>query len=168
MGGVIFRPRHQNQPEIKDNDMREIKFRALTREGNIIKDIGCIEFFDDEMIIVNGEIPVKQIMQYTGLNDKNGVEIYDGDICLIVYSSGHLKQEDTVRIEWVDEFMTFCPFTNKEWDSYKRGMNHFKYCYEGDYRGDPPQLCFLCQYESYELLVIGNIHENPDLRGDNP
>jgi len=60
--------------------MREIKFRAVTREGKIIKDVGCIKFFEDGSIIVNGEIPVEKLIQYVGLKDKNGKEIYEGDI----------------------------------------------------------------------------------------
>lgn len=60
--------------------MREIKFRAITKEGKIIKNVGKIEFFEDDTIIVNDEIPIEQLVQYTGLKDKTGKEIYEGDI----------------------------------------------------------------------------------------
>jgi len=101
-------------------------------------------------MIKNGAV----LEQCTGLKDKNGKLIYEGDIVDI---GGH-----GYRIEYIEGFMTFCPFTDQEWNWYKRGSNHFKYCMDGDdYRAGKNH--FLFQYESYELDIIGNIHENPEL-----
>jgi hypothetical protein len=61
--------------------MREIKFRALTIEGKVIYEIKCIEFYKDGIIYVNNDtVPIKQLIQYAGLKDKNSKEIYEGDI----------------------------------------------------------------------------------------
>lgn len=61
--------------------MREIKFRAWKQStGCMIQHIGSIEFMVDGSYIINGEDPDCIIMQFTGLKDKNGKEIYDGDI----------------------------------------------------------------------------------------
>jgi len=105
--------------------------------------------------IVDGNIEDNFIVeQCTGLKDKNGKLIYEGDIVDI---GGH-----GYRIEYIEGFITFCPFTDQEWNWYKRGSNHFKYCMDGDdYRAGKNH--FLFQYESYELDIIGNIHENPEL-----
>jgi len=130
--------------------MREIKFRAWDDADGIHRDEGWMSYG-----ITNIACDADHIMQYTGKKDKAGKEMYGGDI--IKDHEGAIK-----RIEYIDDYMTFCPFTGIEWDLYNEGSNHFKYCYDVRDDGSRP-LKFLCWYESYELEVIGNIHENPDL-----
>ena len=67
--------------------MREIKFRAWDKiNKNMIYDrTGTI----DQTFFAYNDLPKGwELMQYTGLKDKNGKEIYEGDICKIEQLEG--------------------------------------------------------------------------------
>ena len=67
--------------------MREIKFRAWfpkgtdTGDGEIEKGEMCYDLAFEDYEPINDLLSgVEHLMQYTGLKDKNGKEIYEGDI----------------------------------------------------------------------------------------
>jgi hypothetical protein len=56
--------------------MREIKFRAWNKKNKQMVDSDCFDYF----WIMNPRPELFEIMQFTGVKDKNGKEIYEGDI----------------------------------------------------------------------------------------
>lgn len=80
------------------------------------------------------------VMQYTGLKDKNGKEIYDGDI-IELFGWGTQKESDG--------------FTVVEWDAEIMGWGFRMNTYAED-RYDFLKAVSHC-------VVVGNIYENPEL-----
>lgn len=79
--------------------MREIKFRAWGKKSK--KMVEC-DFWDVEGLMKPEDEYWSRPMQYTGLKDKNSVEIYEGDILEDEKGKGLIK--------WVPEHCAFLAF----------------------------------------------------------
>ena len=114
--------------------MREIKFRSfLKSNGEMLYD------FTQLSNNVNTDEELRVLMQYTGLKDKNGTEIYEGDILSTDLSRPYLIVEFRNGA-----FMLQCQDSGKSY-----------YDYFGTYGEN---LEFVEYHE-----VIGNIYEHPQL-----
>lgn len=124
--------------------MRTIKFRY--RFENIhtgekitpVMNISMIEnpgftpdIFDIEWTLLSRD-------QFTGLHDRNGKEIYEGDVCL--YSLDEFSERKMVRIEYLEELAAFAMTGLQDWP------------------------CLLAHYYKHNryLEVISNIYDNQD------
>lgn len=134
---------------------REIKFRVWDKDKKRMRDVTGINWYDeyiwvDETPMSGDKLPidVTPLMQFTGLKDKNGVEIYEGNI---------------VKMFWQYDGMT-----NYDYEiigEVKFEKEYLQYVVEGKEKEQITQFPFCeCDHnELIELEVVGNIYENKDL-----
>lgn len=132
---------------------REIKFRAWDEDSSTMiyckdsyrNDLGEFYFdFDGRLVLMLSdgdcetapEIREAMIMQFTGLIDKSGKEIYEGDIV---------------------SCQLLCPESNDCWIRYSPIV------VEWEEYGYQPFIEYGIPDHSFLIEVVGNIYENPEL-----
>lgn len=121
--------------------MREIIFRGK-RIDNGEWVYGCYVFQNGKHIIFDKNttwhyyIDESTVGQYTGLTDRNGKKIFEGDIVKHYHDRKFPESYSKGAIFWNEEYLRW-----------KRTSENFDCCLAND-----------CVYE-----VIGNIHDNPEL-----
>lgn len=126
------------------------KFRAWDKETQTMLDVTLIDFkksvlvgehwkFGETNFINFDDV---NLMQSTGLFDKNGKEIFDGDILTDGHTTGDIRNHPTLGFYTVDE-------SSKEgYLSDTVGIEDFEEAKE---------------FMRNSIEVIGNIYENPEL-----
>lgn len=125
---------------------RELKVKAWLKDAKCFAEVRHISFFEGNTVIKIYDQPMSEeiwfdleeleLLQYTGLKDKNGVEIYEGDIVEAYFWNDKLKPvKERGFIEFQSGSFIF-NFGNGTWE-YLDGND--------------------------AALVIGSIYENPEL-----
>ena len=136
--------------------MREIKFRAWDKEEQEMLDWDKFFNLDIAQVFESKGSWGVYPMQYTGLKDKNGVEIYEGDI-------DQAENGDKNVIVFLLKAGTYCVmlmdiYLNNDYQN-EAFSQEFMYGFGYD-------LFFDNLTPGKYLNVIGNIYENPELLKD--
>ncbi|EAC5039201.1 hypothetical protein J3W96_002929 [Listeria monocytogenes] len=131
--------------------MRDIEYRAFVKETKKMLPVTDLCFNETESVGVSGCGNAKctlcvdwynfddvVLMQYTGLKDKNGKKIFEGDI--VINSNGQIGYIAFL----VQEAGFVVVLKNSD---YRLGHRNTNECYE----------------RATHHKIIGNIHENPEL-----
>ena len=136
--------------------MREILFRGKSVNGYWI--YGNLNFYPDinrtfirknnkELLpsfqtSLEEEVSKNTVGQYTGLTDKNGTKIFEGDIV-----EGHCHSQWSHRLQRCVVVYDRDSFKSRHYLNYPNEEHYFEY-----------KVLF-----SKDVVVIGNIHDNPEL-----
>lgn len=143
--------------------MREVKFRGFNRKnsewiyGFYLQNRGAHFVCPDEF--ANGkswddyEIDPDTLGQFTGLQDKNGTDVYEGDI---ISNSWCFKKKSVVRFGKYQHLNAQREYENGDLGFYMYHLDEFKRKVE---RNDIQ--FFFCNEDKGE--VIGNIYQNKEL-----
>ncbi len=126
--------------------MREIKFRAWVKEKKAIFEVILIDYVTKKVTyllervghllnIRHDKFNNVELMQYTGLKDKNGKEIYEGDIVKLRANHG------IGVVKYYDEWGAFVVEYIKPRQLAVLGMNYYK----------------------EDIEILGNIYQNLEL-----
>lgn len=134
--------------------MRTIKFRGksiLTDEwfyGDLVHSADnkrTAILVNDKDSYDECEVDPETVGQFTGLMDKNGTEIYEGDIVAF---------DDTPYCVNGSKYQGMVVMYNGAWC-----VKHYEKCFDVDFYSP----LFADDFSNRKTIILGNIHDNPEL-----
>lgn len=124
---------------------REIKFRAWNKDAKRYSKVftlnqSVLNYTDDDGLGVIKSLTNEIVQQFTGIHDQNGNDIFEGDI-----------------ISVPDDYDTY---------GFNAGEKYEIFFNAGGFRCKPkinPKAKGIWLEDEGEFLIVGNIHENPEL-----
>lgn len=153
--------------------MREILFRGKRKdngewiEGDLLHDRFifsnekiCRIYNEESKLTHRQDLVIPETVgQYTGLPDKNGKKIFEGDIVEFYFFDKEHKNTKTMQVEWRDS--GFCMrelFRNYRLADDFSIIDEKIFTYRNEIRNGVYRT-----NNVYFIEVIGNIHDNPEL-----
>ena len=120
---------------------REFKFRAWDKDENVMFYPVVIDYGDYSLRDLTGrwhDMINCELLQYIGLKDCNGREIYEGDILKITWGNGKIVN---YKVKYLSEcgYYILIDINNKEDED------------------------IICIFDSSQIEIVGNIFETPKL-----
>lgn len=142
--------------------MREIKFRAWDKKEKKMQRVDRIYFYSTHLEVYTSESleqPYKNtsivFMQYTGLKDKNGTEIFEGDLI----RAGQM----IYQIAWYGMDGRLMPFTTEPINSNQYMASSGVPIRNWNWLDGGEGIYYHDIKKSVNIEVIGSIYENPEL-----